>query len=56
LLFGISSDVGGSIAMVDRLASFWLVTALGIIFSSYYAHDILDEIKGYTIGLRNPKE
>jgi uncharacterized protein (TIRG00374 family) len=56
LLFGISSDVGGSIAMVDRLASFWLVTALGIIFSSYYAHDILDEIKGYTLGLRNSKE
>jgi uncharacterized protein (TIRG00374 family) len=49
LLFGVPSAVGGSIAMVDRLASFWVVTALGIIFSAYYAHDILDEVKKYTI-------
>jgi len=56
LLFGVSGAVGGSIAMVDRLASFWVVTALGIIFSSYYAHDILDEIKGYTLGLRTSKK
>lgn len=56
LLFGIPSDVGASIALVDRLASFWVVTALGIIFSSYYAHDILEDIKSYTFGLRAPKK
>ncbi|BDZ67530.1 UPF0104 family protein [Methanobacterium ferruginis] len=56
LLFGVSGAVGGSIAMLDRLASFWVVTALGIVFSSYYAHDILDEIKGYTLGLRTSQK
>jgi len=56
VLFGVPNSVGGSIALVDRLASFWVVSALGIIFSSYYAHDILDEIKSYTIGLKNPKK
>ncbi|MGZ4857487.1 MAG: UPF0104 family protein [Methanobacteriaceae archaeon] len=55
LLFGIPSTIGASIALVDRLASFWVVTALGIIFSAYYAHDILDEIKGFTFGLRSGK-
>jgi glycosyltransferase 2 family protein len=55
LLFGVPSTIGASIAMVDRLASFWVVTALGIIFSAYYAHDILDEIKGFTFGLRSGK-
>jgi len=56
VLFGISSALGGSIALVDRLASFWVVTALGIIFCSYYAHDILEEIKGYTLGLKSSKK
>jgi glycosyltransferase 2 family protein len=55
VLFGVPSTVGGSIAMVDRLASFWVTSALGIIFAAYYAHDILDEIKKYTIGLRTSK-
>jgi uncharacterized protein (TIRG00374 family) len=53
VLFGVSSAVGGSIAVVDRLVSFWVVTALGIVFSSYYAHDILDEVKKYTINIRS---
>ncbi|WP_321420977.1 UPF0104 family protein [uncultured Methanobacterium sp.] len=56
VIFGVPSAVGGSIAMVDRLASFWVVSALGIIFASYYAKDILDEIKGYTIGLKSSKQ
>jgi hypothetical protein len=56
VLFGISSALGGSIALVDRLASFWVVTALGIIFCSYYAQDILEEIKGYTLGLKSSKK
>ncbi len=56
VLFGVPSAVGGSIAMVDRLASFWITTALGIIFAAYYAKDILDEIKGYTIGLKTSEK
>ena len=35
MLFGVPSALGGTIAMVDRLASFWIITALGIIFSAY---------------------
>ncbi len=50
VLFGVPSALAGSIALIDRLVSFWLVNALGIIFSLYYARDILDEIK-YTISL-----
>jgi uncharacterized protein (TIRG00374 family) len=53
LLFGVSSALGGSIAMVDRLASFWVVTAMGIIFSAFYARDILDEVKKYTLNIRS---
>lgn len=51
VLFGVPSALAGSIALVDRLVSFWLVTALGIVFSALYARDILDEIKNYTIDL-----
>lgn len=49
VLFGVPGALAGSIALVDRLVSFWLVNVLGIIFSAYYARDILDEIKKYTI-------
>ncbi|HHT19280.1 MAG TPA: flippase-like domain-containing protein [Methanobacterium sp.] len=56
MLFGVPSALGGSIAMVDRLASFWIITALGIIFSAYYARDILYEIKNYTIGLKSSEK
>lgn len=52
VLFGISGTLAGSIALIDRLASFWIVSALGIFFSAYYAHDILEEIKKYTLDLR----
>lgn len=51
VLFDVPSALAGSIALVDRLVSFWLVNALGIIFSLYYARDILDEVKKYTISL-----
>lgn len=51
VLFGVPGALAGSIALVDRLVSFWLVNVLGIIFSAYYARDILDEIKKYTISL-----
>lgn len=55
VLFGVPNALAGSIALIDRLVSFWLVTALGIIFSAYYARDILDEIKDYTINLSSRK-
>jgi hypothetical protein len=55
VLFGVPSALAGSIALVDRLVSFWLVNVLGIIFSAYYARDILDEIKKYTISLSPEK-
>lgn len=53
VLFGVPRALAGSIALVDRLVSFWLVTALGIIFSTFYAKDILEEIKKYTLDLRS---
>ena len=55
VLFGVSSVLAGSIVLIDRLISFWLVNILGIIFSSYYAQDILEEIKKYTLNVNSPK-
>lgn len=55
VLFSVPSALAGSIALVDRLVSFWLVNILGIIFSIFYARDILDEIKKYTIDLSSDK-
>lgn len=51
LLFGVPETLAGSIALADRMVSFWAVSALGLIFSSYYARDILDEVKKYTLGI-----
>jgi glycosyltransferase 2 family protein len=56
VLFGVTSALAGSIALVDRLVSFWLVTVLGIIFSAFYARNILEDIKRYTLDLRSPPE
>lgn len=56
VLFGVPGALAGSIALADRLVSFWAVSVLGIIFSSYYAKGILGEIKNYTLdigGLKN---
>lgn len=55
VLFGVPSAIAGSIALVDRLVSFWLVTVLGIIFSVFYARDILGEIKNVTIDISSDK-
>ncbi len=55
ILFGVPSALAGSIALIDRLVSFWLVNILGIIFSSYYAQDILKEIKEYALNLHSPQ-
>ena len=54
VLFGVPSALAGSIALVDRLVSFWQVNALGIIFSSFYAKKILVEIKNYITNLKSP--
>jgi uncharacterized protein (TIRG00374 family) len=51
VLFGVPAALGGSIALADRLVSFWVVSVLGIVFSSYYAKDILGEIKNYTLDI-----
>jgi uncharacterized protein (TIRG00374 family) len=55
ILFGVSGAVAGSIVLVDRLVSFWLVNALGIIFASYYSKDILGELKGYILNFQSPQ-
>lgn len=55
VIFDVPSALAGSIALVDRLVSFWLVNIIGVIFSAFYARDILDEIKKYTISLSSEK-
>ncbi len=55
ILFGVPSVLAGSIVLIDRLISFWLVNILGIIFSSYYAQDILEDIKKYTLNKDSPQ-
>ncbi|MDI6723416.1 MAG: flippase-like domain-containing protein [Methanobacterium sp.] len=56
VFFGVSGALAGSIAIADRLVSFWATTVLGIIFSSYYAGDMLGEVKKYTLDLKMSKE
>lgn len=56
VIFGVPGTLAGSIALADRLVSFWVVTALGIIFSSYYAGDIMVEVKKYTLDLKSSGE
>lgn len=56
LLFGVPEALAGSIALADRMVSFWAVSALGVIFSSYYARDILNEVKEYTLGITATKD
>ncbi|MDI6701651.1 UPF0104 family protein [Methanothermobacter wolfeii] len=53
VLFGVQGSVAGSIAIVDRLISFWFVTALGVVFSSYYARDILEEVKSGILDVKS---
>lgn len=52
VLFGVPSALAGSIALADRLVSFWAVSVLGVIFSSYYAKEILGEVKNFTMDLK----
>ncbi len=56
VLFGVPSTLAGSIVLVDRLVSYWLINALGIIFSTYYAKNILNELKSYILNLRSTPE
>jgi uncharacterized protein (TIRG00374 family) len=52
VVFGVPLALAGSIALIDRLASFWVVSVMGIIFSSIYAKDILNEIKNNLLDIR----
>ncbi|HIH62505.1 MAG TPA: UPF0104 family protein [Methanobacteriales archaeon] len=45
ILFQIPANVAGSIALMDRIISFWMINFLGLIFSGYYAGEILEDIK-----------
>ena len=56
VLFGVPEALSGSIALADRLVSFWVVTALGLIFSFYYAKDIFDEIRKFSVDLKISKK
>ncbi len=52
ILFNVPFYLAGSITLVDRLISFWIVSALGIIFSAYYAREILEEVRSYILDLK----
>lgn len=56
VIFGIPKAISGSIVLIDRLISFWVVTALGLVFTSFYAPDIWDDLKTYTKGIKKPKK
>lgn len=51
IIFGVPGALAGSVAITDRLVSFWAVSVLGLIFSSYYAKGILEEMKNLTLDL-----
>lgn len=53
MLFGIPEAVSGTIAIVDRFISFWLINLLGIIFALFYARGIFGDLKGYMSGIKN---
>jgi glycosyltransferase 2 family protein len=53
VIFGVPVALAGSIALVDRLASFWVVSVMGIIFSSIYAKDMLNEIKNQVLDIHS---
>lgn len=50
---GVPSALAGSIILTDRLVSYWLINIMGIIFSTYYAKNILNELKKYTLNLQS---
>ena len=52
VVVGVPVALAGSIALIDRLASFWVVNILGIIFCSIYAKDIINEIKNHILDIR----
>jgi len=44
ILFNIPAYLAGSIALMDRIISFWMINLIGLIFSAYYAEEILKDI------------
>ncbi|WP_414470447.1 flippase-like domain-containing protein [Methanobacterium sp. ACI-7] len=55
MFFGIPEAASGSIAIVDRFISFWLINLLGILFSLFYTKGILGDLKGYMSGIQTSK-
>lgn len=55
VLFGIPEATAGGIAIVDRFISFWLINILGVMFSLFYAKNILSDIKGYMLNISTSK-
>ncbi|PKL67461.1 MAG: hypothetical protein CVV28_06275 [Methanobacteriales archaeon HGW-Methanobacteriales-1] len=55
VIFGVPKAISGSIVLIDRLISFWVVTALGLIFTSFYVPDLWDDLKTYTTRIKKPK-
>ncbi len=53
VIVGVPVALAGSIAIIDRLASFWVVNFMGIIFSSIFAKDMLSEIKNHVLDIRS---
>ncbi len=49
VLFRVPGNLAGSIVLIDRFISFWIVNLLGLIFTSFYAHDLLEDIKKYVL-------
>jgi hypothetical protein len=53
VIFNVPKAISGSIALVDRLVSFWAVTVIGIICSAFYAPDLWKDMKKYSPKLKN---
>ncbi|WP_321211864.1 UPF0104 family protein [Methanothermobacter sp. DP] len=53
VIFGVSEVMAGSVALLDRIISFWTVTVLGAILSSFYAGEIFDEVRSYVLDIRS---
>jgi hypothetical protein len=56
VIFKVPKAISGSIALVDRLVSFWAVTVIGIICSAFYAPDLWKDMKKYSPKLKNSEK
>jgi uncharacterized protein (TIRG00374 family) len=44
-LFNVSFTIAGTVILVDRLISYWLINLIGMIFTLYYTEDIFESLK-----------